>query len=224
MLRAHTVKSYDEQMQRLKTSILEMGERSRSQLAKSLEALSKRDHTIAQEIVHEEPNIDALQGEADRLTVGLLAMRQPVAIDLRIIVSSLKTASDLERIADYAANIAKHVMQLNCIPLEEPIRLILEMAKHTLGMLDQVLQAYQSVDSEKAVEVWHLDEATDRMYVALLAELQRTMQQESGSISDGTRLLFAAKCFERIGDHIQNIAESIYYIQNADTYCGKQIE
>ncbi|NLI82042.1 MAG: phosphate signaling complex protein PhoU [Deltaproteobacteria bacterium] len=221
MLRAHTVKSYDEQMEKLNSRILEMGARARTQLARSLEALSRRDHTIAQEIVRDEPGIDALREEVDQLTVGILAMRQPMAIDLRIIVTSLKTASELERIADRAAGIAGHVMQLNCIPLREPVELILQMAAHTLRMLDKVLEAYRTMDVDDAVEVWHMDEETDRIYQALLQQLQHVMQEESGTINDGMRLLVAAKSYERIGDHVQNIAEHLYYIVTGDTYCGR---
>ena len=221
MLRAHTVKAYDEQMEKLNSRILEMGARARTQLARSLEALSRRDHTIAQEIVRDEPGIDALREEVDQLTVGILAMRQPMAIDLRIIVTSLKTASELERIADRAAGIAGHVMQLNCIPLREPVELILQMAAHTLRMLDKVLEAYRTMDVDDAVEVWHMDEETDRIYQALLQQLQHVMQEESGTINDGMRLLVAAKSYERIGDHVQNIAEHLYYIVTGDTYCGR---
>jgi phosphate transport system protein len=148
-------------------------------------------------------------------------MRQPVAIDLRIIVSSLKMASDLERIADNANNIARHVIHLNSVPLEKILESILALANHTLLMLDTVLESYRSMDIDKAKEVWHQDSETDRMYGALLGQLQKLMHDQSGSISDGTRLLGAAKCLERIGDHIQNIAESIHYIISADTYCGK---
>ncbi|MGD9241587.1 MAG: phosphate signaling complex protein PhoU, partial [Desulfobacterales bacterium] len=156
--------------------------------------------------------VNDLQNTVDRLTVRMLAMRQPMGSDLRHIISALKIAAELERIADYAANIAKNVMDLDHVSLEKPVGLIIRMAELASHMLKDVIGAYRETDAQKAMAVWHRDEDINQVYADLLSQLRSYMKVDSENIDIYTRLIFTARCCERIGDHIQNIAESVYFI------------
>jgi phosphate transport system protein len=123
----------------------------------------------------------------------------------------------LERIADYAANIAKHVMDLNHVYLEEPVGLIIRMAEQARRMLREVIGAYRETDVQKAMVVWHRDEDINRNYAGLLSQLRSYMKADSDNINTYTSLIFTARCCERIGDHIKNIAEGVYFIVHGES-------
>ena len=143
----------------------------------------------------------------------MLATRQPMAVNLRNIISALKIAVNLERIADYAANIAKCVEDLNHISLNKPVLSILRMAAIAQNMLGEVFEAYKRADEAKAREVWQMDKQIDAIYADLLSEIKTYIAEESGKVDAYTSLMFAARCCERIGDHIKNVAESVQFIQ-----------
>ncbi|MGD9058334.1 MAG: phosphate signaling complex protein PhoU [Desulfobacterales bacterium] len=217
MSRDHTVRSYDQELDLLKSKISEMGKVAEVQLSKAIEALVTKDSKLAVDVIYTDSQVNDLQNAVDRLTVNMLAMRQPMGIDLRHIISALKIAAELERIADYAANIAKNGMNLDHVYLEKPVRLIIRMAELAIGMLRDVISAYLEPNVPKAIEVWHRDEEINQIYADLLTQLRSYMKVDSENINTYTSLIFTARCCERIGDHIKNVAEGVYFIIHGDS-------
>jgi len=216
----HIVRSYDEELALLKTNLVEMGRLAHDQLGKAVETLVSRDSSAAEAVVAGDAAINTLQQDIDQLTLSMLARRQPMALDLRNIVSGLKMAADLERVADYAANIARHSMDLNSAEIQNPVEGIIRMAGHARGMLGDVMTAYEERDAELAQDVWHRDQTIDKAYADLLSDLREYMKEESQYAKPFTALLFVARCCERIGDHIQNLAEDVHFIITGETYHG----
>ncbi len=208
----HIVRSFDKDLTRLKDKILEMGVTARSQLTLTKKALGTRDRILAKDIVSGDKGVNALQHEVDRQTVRLLALRQPMALDLRIVISSLKIAGDLERIADYSANIARHIFALENIPSPRPIQSVQEMIDIAHAMLTEALEAFDTLDAPAALAVRRRDDEIDHIYRKVLTQLRTFMTKDKEAITTCTTLLFVARCCERIGDHITNIAESVHYI------------
>jgi phosphate transport system protein len=215
----HTVKAYDKELEELKNEILDMGRMAESQLTNVLEAFINKDLQRAQYIVEQDPRVNELEHDVNRLTVHLLAARQPLAIDLRTIISALKIATELERIADYAKNIAKQVLSLNGeIPSDPLCDVIIEIADIARVMLSKVLEAYIESDVDKALDVRQRDTEIDERYASLLAELRICMMDDAQNVDTCTAMLFMARCLERIGDHIKNVAEDIYFIVSGKIY------
>ncbi len=212
MAKTHIVKSYDQDLKSLKIKILEMGTACGHQLSEAIKSLKSRDHELAKKVIADDTKINTHQHEVEQLTINLLAKRQPLAIDLRNVVASLKMASDLERIADYAANIARHVTELNGIAIDDTVNIIFDMADHALAMLKDALESYQELNIEKATHLWRLDSEIDRGYEKLIDCLRTIMSEQPAKIRGATALLFIGRSCERIGDHIKNIAEHIHYI------------
>lgn len=212
MTSEHTVRTFSTELKALDRSIGTMGELVIAQIGDALKAIAERDPELARTVVLKDKSVDALEREVDGMTVRLLALRQPVALDLRLIVAALKMAIDLERIADYAANVARRVEDLNQVPMEEPISLIVRMGRHAQQMLADALRAYLSRDADLAREVWRRDDELDRMYTALLCSLRNYMTSDRHAITPCSHLLLVAKCMERMGDHVTNIAEHIQFL------------
>ena len=217
MSRDHTVRSYDQELNLLKSKISEMGKVAEAQLAKAVEALATKDSKLAVNVIYSDIQVNELQAAVDRLTVNMLAMRQPMGIDLRHIISALKIAAELERIADYAVNIAKNGMNLNHVYLEKPVQLIIRMAKLAIQMLKDVIGAYLELDVPKAIAVWHRDQDINQIYADLLTQLRSFMRADSENINTYTNLIFTARCCERLGDHIKNVAEGVCFIIQGDS-------
>lgn len=224
MPQPHIVRSYEEELERLKDKVLELAEECEDQLQRALSALQERNEVLARDIIRSDERIDALQRAVDDFTVRLLAMRQPVAVDLRNIVAALKMAADLERIADYAANIARHVSDLDPGDTLPPISTVIRMIETAQGMLSDVLQAYRRLDLEKAVAVWHADEELDRMYTRLLEEVRLVLEKDDARFRAATGLIFLGRCCERIGDHVKNLAETVHFIVTGAAYAGHPAE
>jgi phosphate transport system protein len=208
----HIVKSYDEELRRLSNTITEMGGLAESQLATAIDAVVKRDSELAASVVEGDARVDQLQRDSDNLAIRLLALRQPMARDLREIFAALKIASDLERVADYAANVAKRAIALNQTPPVRPVYALPRMAQLAQLLIKEVIDAYVARDSDKAYAVWIRDAELDEMYSSLFRELLTYMMEDPRNISACTHLLFMAKNIERIGDHATNIAEDLYYL------------
>ncbi|MBP6818896.1 MAG: phosphate signaling complex protein PhoU [Ferrovibrio sp.] len=208
---SHTVKAYDQDLKKLGTLVVQMGGLAESQLAAAVNAVAKRDSDLAADVVKADAKIDALRTQLDEFAINLLALRQPMAIDLRIIVSALRISSELERIGDYAKNVAKRSMVLNQSPIVRPVSVVPRMAAMVQSMIKDTLDAYISDDAAKADAVWLRDEEVDDMYNSLFRELLTYMMEDPRSITACTHLLFIAKNIERIGDHTTNIAELIHY-------------
>ena len=212
MASEHIVKSYDEELQNLKSSVSRMGGLAEAQLSNALKAVTQRDTQIATRTVEADVRVDELEQEIDADVVRMLALRQPMAGDLREILVALKTASDLERIADYATNVAKRTLALVQAPAVRPAYVLPRMGRLAQEMIRQVLDAYSTQDADRAVKVWISDEELDEMYTSLFRELLTYMMEDPRSITACTHLLFMAKNLERIGDHATNIAENVYFL------------
>ena len=208
----HIVKSFDAQLEQLNTNIVRMGGLAEAQLSASITALVRRDSELASKVVGHDAEIDSLEAEVDEGVIRLLALRQPMAVDLRVVVSSLKVASDVERIGDYVVNIAKRALALNQLPAIKPLYAIPRMAHLVETSLKDVFDALVERDVERAAEVWRRDEEVDEMYTSLFRELLTYMMEDPRSITTCTHLLFIAKNIERIGDHTTNIAEVVSYM------------
>lgn len=211
MASEHIIKSYDEELRRLTSAITQMGGLAESQLAAAIDAVVARDSELAAGVVEGDAAVDRLEQEVDGLAVRLLALRQPMARDLREILAALRIAADLERIADYAANVAKRAIALNQTPAVKPVHALPRMAKLAQSLIADVLDAYVARDAEKAVAVWMRDEEIDEMYSGLFRELLTYMMEDPRTITACTHLMFMAKNIERAGDHVTNIAELVNF-------------
>jgi phosphate transport system protein len=212
MAHEHIVKAFDEQLDRLTNMISRMGGIAEGQIAGAIQAVIKRDAELAASVVETDHKVDVLEREIDEQAVSLLALRQPMAGDLRTVVSALRIASDVERIADYAANVAKRAIALAQMAPVRPVFQIPRMGMVARDMVRDVLDAYTTHNVDKAVAVWNRDEELDEIYSSLFRELLTYMMEDPRNITACTHLLFIAKNIERIGDHVTNIAETIHYL------------
>ena len=212
MTSEHIVKSYDDELNRLNGTIVEMGGLAEAQLQSAIRALVERNSELAASVIEEDDKVDALNFDVDQFAIQLLALRQPMAEDLRCIVTSLKISSDLERIADYATNVAKRVIAMDEYRTVKLASGISRMADLVTPMIKNVLDAYVARDAERAIEVWNRDIEVDDMYLSLFRELLTYMMEDPRNITPCTHLLFMAKNIERIGDHVTNIAETVYFL------------
>jgi len=208
----HIVKSFDEGLKRLTNAIARMGGLAESQIAGAIQALVKRDTELAASIVEGDRKIDELEREVDERAIHMLALRQPMASDLRAVVGALRIASDVERIADYAANVAKRAIALAQMAPVRPVHAVPRMGRIVQEMIKDVLDAYVNRDVDKAVAVWNRDEELDEIYSSLFRELLTYMMEDPRNITASTHLLFIAKNIERIGDHATNVAETVHYL------------
>ena len=211
----HTVKSFGEQLEALSALVAQMGGLAEAQFASAIEAIARRDSTAAERAVGGDARIDEIQQEIEERALKLLALRQPMAVDLRETLAAVKTAAELERIGDLAKNIAKRALVLN---REPPIRLtqsLARMGKAAQNQLKQVLDAFTSRNAEEAEAVWNRDGEIDEIYNSLFRELLTYMMEDPRTIGMGTHLLFVAKNIERAGDHCTNIAEVVYHMVRA---------
>ncbi len=207
----HIHAAYNEEIKKLTKLLARMGGLAESQLSNALTAIERRDDALALSVKDGDREIDALEREVENLVVRMLALRQPMANDLRYIVSTLRTASDIERIGDYAKNIAKRAIALNQLPAEPLLRGVIRTGRPVQAMLKDVMDAHLQGDTAKAIEVWEADEEVDALYTSLFRELLTYMMEDPRHITSCTHLLFIAKNLERIGDHATNIAETIHY-------------
>jgi len=207
----HMVKSYEQELKRLRNLLTEMGGIVESQVALAAEAILTLDPVAAMRVVEEDPRVDALEREAEQFVIRLLALRQPMAGDLRHIVAALKITSELERIGDYAANVAKRTIVLAQFSLPYPLSGLGHMARLVQEHLKTIIDAIGESDTDKAIEVWRSDQIVDDMYNAIFRELITYMMEDPRNITPCTHLLFIAKNLERIGDHETNIAEMLHY-------------
>jgi phosphate transport system protein len=209
----HTMKAFDADLKELSRMVAEMGGLAEKEIADSVTALSRRDLDLAQKVIALDPTVDTLQRSIEEKVILTIARRQPMAVDLRDIVGSLRVSNDLERIGDLAKNIAKRVLVLEGdIAFTQVIRGVEQMTKLVLGQLKQVLDAYAGRDVAKALEVWRRDEEIDAVNNSLFRELLTYMMEDPRNISFCTHLLFCTKNIERMGDHATNIAETVHYM------------
>ncbi|MEQ1754004.1 MAG: phosphate signaling complex protein PhoU [Micropepsaceae bacterium] len=209
----HIVKSFHDQLEALDTAIVQMGGLCEKQLSDAIDAISRRDVDLAQRIVGLDTNVDAYETQIEQQVIRLLALRQPLATDLRETLAGLKISADLERIGDLAKNVAKRALVVsNEVTDQNLIQGLVRMGRLALAQLKDVLDAYVKRDVDIALRVWKCDGEIDEIYNSLFRELLTYMMEDPRKISPSTHLLFIAKNFERIGDHATNIAETVSYI------------
>ena len=216
----HIVKSFDSELVLLNSAITRMGELSQTQLAGAIDALLLRDTAVAARVVREDFEVDELERELDARAIRVLALRQPIARDLREVLSALRIGIEFERICDFAANIAKRGIALNARSPDEWINELAELGNLTLKQLAAVVTAFRERDANKAMQVWAQDEAIDDMHTGIYRRLIDWMKVDSSRVAIGAHLLFIAKNIERIGDHATNIAESVYYLITGENLAG----
>jgi phosphate transport system protein len=207
----HTVKAFDDDITRLRGLIAEMGGLAEVSIGESMEALIKGSQEIADRVIARDKRIDALEAEVDKLAIRTIALRAPMADDLREVIAALKIAGVLERIGDYAKNIAKRASRIEGRKKFEPLTLIPAMADVAAGMVHDVLTAHAARDPALAVEVVARDDKVDAFYDSIFRNLVSHMVENPTTISSAAELLFVARNIERIGDHATNVAEMVYY-------------
>jgi phosphate transport system protein len=206
----HTVKAFDEELDQLRATVCEMGGLAEAAIRDAMEALVHRDAAGAAAIVERDRKIDALEAEIERRAVQIIALRAPMADDLREVVAALKIAGVVERIGDYAKNIAKRVPSIEDSKIR-PLSLLPEMARIAGEMVHNALDAFAARDAAKASAVRERDAAVDDFYNSIFRALLTHMMENTHNITPATHLLFAAKNLERIGDHATNVAEMVYF-------------
>lgn len=208
----HIVKSFQDQLESLSTNIVQMGGLCETQLTDAIEAISRRDMGIAEKVVAQDSKIDELEAMVEQQAIRLLALRQPMASDLRETLAALKISADLERIGDLAKNVAKRALVISRDPTEQHLTQgLARMGRLALAQVKNVLDAFSRRDANAALAVRNSDNEIDDIYNSLFRELLTYMMEDPRKISASTHLLFVAKNFERIGDHATNIAETIVY-------------
>ena len=207
----HIVQAYDAELRQLTEMIGRMGGLTESQIDTAIRAVVERDEELAREVAGNDTLVDRMEADIDAMVIRLLALRQPMAVDLRYTLAALKIASDLERTADHAENISRRVARLAEAPPAPAIAGIKRMGRMVLELIKDVLDSYTEGDTDKAVAVWLRDQEVDDLYSSLFRELLTYMMEDPRNITPCTHLLFAAKNIERMGDHAKNIAETVYF-------------
>ena len=214
----HTVKAYGDELNQLTAEVARMGGLAEAQVADAVESLARRDIALARAVMERDVKLDAMQHEIEKKATRLIALRHPVASDLRKTLAAMRLATDLERTGDLAKNIAKRGLALaEGEPMQPLTRSIERMGRLVSSRLKDVLDAYTASDVDRAVSVWSTDDEVDEHYNALFRELLTYMMGDPRTINACAHLLFMAKNLERIGDHATNIAETVHYeITGAD--------
>jgi phosphate transport system protein len=215
-VRRHTVRSFDEELEHLTRKIVQMGALVERQVAEAMRALVERDGDVAAAVIEHDDDVDELEEAIDQEAIRILATRQPMAIDLRMVAMALKISNDLERTSDYAVNIARRAQRLIDQPPLKPFVTIPRMAELAQLMIKDVLDAYVRRDADRALDVWRRDEEVDQYYNSLFRELLTYILEDPRKTGVCIDLLFIAKNLERIGDHATNIAEKVHYIVYGD--------
>jgi phosphate transport system protein len=219
----HIVRSYEDELNGLAAECVRMGGLTEAQVADAVSGVVKRNQELAASVVVRDDKLDEAERDIERKTIRLIALRQPVADDLRRAVAAMKVANNLERCGDLAKNIAKRTLVIiESDPLTPLTRSIERMGKLVLGRLSSVIDAYSRSDLERALAVWSQDDEVDEHYNSLFRELLTYMMGDPRTITACAHMLFVAKNLERIGDHATNIAEIVHYeITGAEMVGGR---
>jgi phosphate transport system protein len=207
----HLAKSFEEELLRLRNMVVAMGNLTIEQLQDAIQAVEKAESDLATRVIEREPEADRREHQIDNLVIRILALRQPVAVDLRQALSSLRIANELERICDHAESLAKRLIALSS-QRSEPLRSLVNLGRFAVVMVKDAMHAYSEADDAQAQEVWNRDTELDEMYTSLFRELLTYMVEDPRRISTATQMLFMARDIERIGDRATNIAEIVRYL------------
>ena len=213
----HTVQSYEQELEQLRSFINKMGGVVERQVAQAITAVVEHDELAARDAPEMDPYVDELERETEALVIRLLALRAPMAGDLREVVVALKISGDLERIGDCAASIARRAMRNELLSCPISLTGLRSMGRLVQENLRRTIDAVDQRDPELARIVWQSDTAVDELYVSMFRELVTYMMEDPRNIGPCTHLLFIAKNLERIGDHATNISERVYYAVTGNT-------
>ncbi|MFM5922806.1 MAG: phosphate signaling complex protein PhoU, partial [Novosphingobium sp.] len=217
-----TVKAFDEDITRLRGMIAEMGGLAEVSLNEAMDALVKGNKDLARDVIERDRKIDSIEAEVDKLAVRIIALRAPMADDLREVIAALKIAGVIERIGDYAKNIAKSSGKIQGRRQFEPLTLIPAMSDLAAEMVHDVLTAYAARDADLAAEIVARDDKVDAFYESIFRNLVSHMMENPATISSAAQLLFVARNIERIGDHATNVAEMVYYAATGSYLTDKE--
>ena len=208
----HTLRAYDEELEGLTAELSRMGGLAEVEVGDAVRAIARRDVALAQTVISHDIRLDEIEAEIERRAIRMIALRQPVADDLRRTISALKISTNLERCGDLAKNIAKRALVIaESDPITPLTRSIERMGELVAGRLKDVLDAFAARDIDRARTVWQRDNEVDEHYDSIFRELLTYMMADPRTITSCAHLLFVAKNLERIGDHATNIAEIILY-------------
>jgi phosphate transport system protein len=214
-------KEFDAELEDLKKMVLTMGGKVESMLADSISALTTASNDLAEGVRKRDPEVDRLEMEIDDLAVRVIALRQPAASDLRLIIAALKITTDLERMGDLSVNIAERVLELSGEPQLKPYVDLPRMVLRVQEMIRNALDCFVRGDAEHAREVLLADEEVDDLNAQIFRELLTYMMADHTTINRATRLIFISKYLERIADHATNVAEEVIFaIQGRDVRHG----
>ena len=212
----HTVKAFDADITKLRGLIAEMGGLAEVAIQEAMDALVRGDEELAEGIVARDKKLDSLETEVDKLAVQIIALRAPMADDLREVIAAFKIAGVVERIGDYSKNIAKRIGKIEGRDQFEPLTLLPAMGELASEMVHDVLTAYAARDSELALEVIAADSKVDAFYNSIFRNVVSYMVENPATISSAAQLLFVARNIERIGDHATNVAEMVHFAATGD--------
>lgn len=218
----HIVKSFDDELDQLTTAIARMGAMSQSQLSAAIAALLANDNAAAARVVKGDLDVDALEREVEAKALKVLAMRHPIARDLRMVLAAIRISIEFERICDFAKNIAKRGIALRAAPPMELLARIAGLADLARELLKDVLAAFAGRDVALALRVWASDEKLDEAYSSVHLGIVEQMRSHPDFVGDGSHLLFVAKNIERIGDHATNIAESVHFMVSGEALTAER--
>lgn len=207
----HTLKAIDADLAELHGDVGAMGELAVTQLISAVDAFLRHDKEAASQIAMEDARLDSMDTDIERRAVRFIALRQPLADDLRVPIAAMKTAMNLERCGDLAKNIAKRTPQLKSPPEARIAKGVGDLAALVAQRLGEVVAAYKAFDDVAAKAVWEKDTDIDQLHEKVFGQILKTMSGDPSSIEASTHLLFITKNLERIGDHATNIAELICY-------------
>jgi phosphate transport system protein len=220
----HTVKAFDTDLGQIRGLVSEMGGRAEAAINDSILALTRLDLEDAARVVEDDRKIDEIEAEIERQVIRLIALRAPMADDLREAVAALKISGVVERIGDYAKNIAKRVPMLSEMRSTEPLSILPAMARQVSDLVRGALDAYASRDPQAAIEVCRADRQVDDFYNTIFRTLLTYMMENPHSITPSAHLLFIAKNLERIGDHATNVAEMVYYAASGEQMADRDAD
>ena len=213
MIKKHIVKAYSNELITLNKKVINMSKSSLNNLKKSIKYMIEKNTKNAKKLIQEDILIDQMEKEIENFSVKLLALRKPVAQDLRKVIACLKISSDIERLGDYASNICKYTISMSKTKQIPCVKIILTILKTIEKMFKKTMKAFIRSDSTSAINTWYQDEKIDEMYIKLLNNLLKCMIKDTKKIGTCTSLLFVTKQLERSGDHVANICEMIFYIE-----------
>ncbi|THB72356.1 MAG: phosphate transport system regulatory protein PhoU [Desulfobacteraceae bacterium] len=214
----HTIRRFDRKLSDLRDDVVHLGHSCEKQITSSIDSLNSQDIGMAKEIIANDQKINRQHDQIEKAAIGAIVKWQPAAIDLRFLISVMKISGELERIGDYAANIAKRTIRMNDSADKESLELISEMADQCCTMLNNSIHSFQDDDVDAAISVWHQDDDIDSLFKRSMNLITKAVGKTGDLTGNYSNLIFVARCCERIGDHIKNVAENITYIHTGELY------